>query len=231
MMFALLLLALPATVAAAQPAAKTPFDSETLAYSINWPSGLSLGDARMQASRDGGDWHFALSFDAAVPGFAVKDDYRSTASAEFCSAELVKQFSHGKKSNEEKTTFDAQKGVATRVTINPAGGGSTQMNIQGCARDALSFLYFLRRELAQGRIPGPQTVYFGGPYQLRLEYVGTQSIRANDHAYDADRVRASFKGPASEMTFELFFTRDAARTPVVIRVPFALGTFSMELVR
>jgi hypothetical protein len=229
MMFALLLLALPA--AAAQPAAKSPFDGETLSYSVNWPSGLSLGDARMQASRDAGGWHFALTLDAAVPGFAVRDDYRATASADFCSAELVRQFSHGRKSNEEKTTFDAQKGVATRVTVTPAGGGSTPMQIQGCARDALTFLYFVRRELSQGRIPGPQTVYFGGPYQLRLEFAGAQSIRANDRAYDADRVRASYKGPASEMTFEMFFLRDAARTPVVIRVPFALGTFSMELVQ
>jgi hypothetical protein len=230
MILALCFLALPA-VAQAQPVAKSPFDGETLAYSVNWPSGLSLGEARTVASREGGQWHFALSLDAAVPGFAAKDDYRSTATDEFCSAELVRQFVHGKKSNEEKTTFDAQKGVAARVTVNPAGGGSTDMPIQGCAHDALSFLYFLRRELGQGRIPGPQTVYFGGPYQLRLEYVGAQTVRANERSYDADRLRASFKGPASEMTFEMFFTRDAARTPVVIRIPFSLGTFSMELVQ
>jgi hypothetical protein len=230
MILALCLLALPAA-AQAQPVAKSPFDGETLAYSVNWPSGLSLGEARTTASREGGQWRFALSLDAAVPGFAAKDDYRSTASGEFCSAELVKQFTHGKKSNEEKTTFDAQKGVAARVTVNPAGGGRTEMPIQGCARDALSFLYFLRKELSQGRIPGPQTVYFGGAYQLRLEYAGAQTVHANDRSYDADRLRASFKGPASEMTFEMFFTRDAARTPVVIRIPFSLGTFSMELVQ
>jgi hypothetical protein len=230
MILTLFLLALPAA-AQAQTVAKSPFDGETLVYSINWPSGLSLGEARTVASREGGQWHFELSLDAAVPGFAAKDDYRSTASAEFCSAELDRQFAHGTKSGEEKTTFDTQKGTATRVTVNPAGGGRTEMPIQGCARDALSFLYFLRRELGQGRIPGPQTVYFGGAYQVRLEYGGTQTVRANDRSYDTDRLRASFKGPASEMTFEMFFTRDAARAPVVIRIPFSLGTFSMELVQ
>jgi hypothetical protein len=29
----------------------------------------------------------------------------------------------------------------------------------------------------------------------------------------------------------MFFARDAARTPLVIRVPLSAGTFSMELVR
>jgi hypothetical protein len=31
--------------------------------------------------------------------------------------------------------------------------------------------------------------------------------------------------------FEVFFARDAARTPLLIRAPFALGAISMELVR
>jgi hypothetical protein len=44
-------------------------------------------------------------------------------------------------------------------------------------------------------------------------------------------VLATLKGPASEITFEMFFARDAARTPLVIRVPLTLGTFSMELAR
>ena len=42
---------------------------------------------------------------------------------------------------------------------------------------------------------------------------------------------ASVKGPASEITFEVFFLKDRARTPALVRVPLALGTFSMELVR
>ena len=214
----------------AQTAAKTPFDNETLAYSVNWPSGLSLGEARMHAARQAGQWGLALSLEAAVPGFSISDSFRSTATDDFCSAEFVKQFTHGRKKADEKITFDTQKGQATRVTITPADGGTTIVPIQGCARDALTFLYYLRRELSQGRMPAPQTVYFGGPYQVRLEYTGAQTIKANDKSYNADHLRASFKGPASEMTFEMFFARDPARTPVVIRVPFPLGTFTMEVV-
>jgi hypothetical protein len=29
----------------------------------------------------------------------------------------------------------------------------------------------------------------------------------------------------------MFFARDAARTPLIIRVPLSLGTFSLELAR
>jgi hypothetical protein len=38
-------------------------------------------------------------------------------------------------------------------------------------------------------------------------------------------------GPKSSFSLETFFARDAARTPLLIRVPLSAGTFSMELVR
>jgi hypothetical protein len=47
----------------------------------------------------------------------------------------------------------------------------------------------------------------------------------------ADRFSARVKGPASEHSIEIYFARDPARTPVLVRVPFPLGIFSMELVR
>jgi len=72
-------------------------------------------------------------------------------------------------------------------------------------------------------------VYFGGPYQLRLEFAGRQRLVVGDQQVEADRITASLKGPASEITFEMFFAQDRARRPLLIRVPLALGTFSMEL--
>jgi hypothetical protein len=39
------------------------------------------------------------------------------------------------------------------------------------------------------------------------------------------------KGPKSDFSFEVFFARDPARTPMQIRIPLALGTFTAELVR
>ncbi len=209
---------------------EAPFSDESLVYSVNWPKGLNLGQAQLSSTRSGGRWRFALSLDAAVLGFIVSDSYQSVAADDFCSVEFVKTYTHGKRKAGEKETFNPQKGTATRQTLGK-GAGKSEISAPGCAKDALTFLYHLRRELAQGRVPASQTVFFGAPYQLTLESGGKQKVRVNARSMDADLLRASLKGPASETKFEMFFARDAVRTPVMIRVPFTLGTFSLELVR
>lgn len=212
-------------------AGTTPFGNETLNYSINWPSGLSLGEGRMLAKKAGDRWEFELTLDASLPSFGIVDRYHSVAQADFTSLEFEKEFTHGKRKGHERVTFDLSRSMATRETLTPAGGGKTDLQISPGSKDALTFLFFLRRELAQGRIPPPQTVYFGAPYQLRVDYGGAQALRLNEAQVDADRVLVSMKGPSSQTNFEIFFARDTARTPVIIRAPFAMGTFSMELVR
>ena len=229
----LFLLALLNAGALGTPAlAGFPASGEDLTYTINWPSGLNLGEGRMRASRSGDGpaerWRFELEIEAGIPGFTVRDQYRSTTSANLCSFEFAKDSVHGTRKSQETTEFDPAKRSAVRVT---AGGGKTEFPVPECARDALAFLFHARRELAQGRVPPPDTIYFGGPYSLRLQYTGEQIIRVNNKPVTADRLVASVKGKASDWTFELYFARDPARTPVAIRVPFALGTFSMELAR
>jgi hypothetical protein len=219
---------------AGTPVGASSFDNEQLRYSINWPSGLSLGEAllglSLEKSSDASPprLHLTFDLDAAVPGFSVTDRYRSDASPEFCSAEFQRTTTHGQKKNNEKTTFDSQSGTASRETI---GGGKSELKTSSCGRDALAFLYYVRRELSQGRIPPPQTIFFGAPYEIRLAFAGTQSIRLGDKQVEADRFTAAVKGTASEISFEVFFLKDAARTPALVRVPLQLGTFSMELVR
>jgi hypothetical protein len=213
-----------------------PASAESLRYAINWPSGLSLGEATLRSDRtgDGPDkarqpWSFELNLDASVPGFAVRDDYRSRATSDLCTLELNKDYAHGKRKGQERLTFDQQKNTVTRETLN--GGGKSELSVSPCAREALTFLQFARRELAQGRLAPQQAIVFGGLYQVRFEYTGTQSIALNERRVDADRVVATLKGPSSNLTLELFFARDAARTPVFARIPLPLGAFTVELVR
>jgi hypothetical protein len=99
-----------------------------------------------------------------------------------------------------------------------------------CARDALTLLQFVRRELAQGRLPSPQPAILGAAYLVRLEYLGATPVRLGNREIDADRFRTSIKGPASDLTLEVFFRRDAARTPVMIKIPLSLAIFSAELI-
>jgi hypothetical protein len=46
-----------------------------------------------------------------------------------------------------------------------------------------------------------------------------------------DRLEVSVKGPASEFKVEVYYDRDAARTPLLIKIPVPIGTVSLELVR
>jgi len=203
--------------------------NEQLSYSINWPSGLGLGESRLHGGGTKGSLSFGFELDAAVPGFTVADRFTSSASGDFCSTEFDKTIHHGQKQADEKTTFDLQANTATRES---KGGGQTKMDTAPCAKDALTYLYFVRHELSQGRLPQPATVYFGAPYQVRLDFVGTESIRLADKQVQADHLSGSVKGQASEAHFDIYFLKDAARTPALVKVPLATGTtFSMELVQ
>lgn len=235
----------PATAPARGPAAAPaggsapsltgfPFTNETLHYTVNWPTGLSLGEAHMGAARHkaangaGEQWAFEFSLDASVPGFAVADRYQAAASLDLCSATFEKEVAHGSRKTHERIEFDGHAGVARRETL---GAGKSDVTISQCGRDALTFLYFARRELGQGRVPPPEEVVFGSKYLARLEYTGEQTIKVGNKPSVTDRVVATLRGPVSEISFEMFFARDPARTPLLIRVPLSLGVFSMELSR
>ncbi len=225
--------AMTAELRAATGEDKKIIQTETLRYTINWPSGLSLGEGQLSSTRtksvEGETVAFTLNMEAGIPGFPVQESVRSTATAGYCSMDLEKDTIRGKKNSKEKTIFEPQKMIATRTTLN--GGGKTELSIPACAKDALSYIFFLRRELAQGRLPVAQKVYYGAAYDVRVQYMGTQTIRVADAQMETDRLLATIKGPASEITAEIFFARDASRTPVLVRIPLAMGKFSMEIVR
>jgi len=230
---------------AATPPARVPSEpaapaAEQLHYVINWPSGLGLGEASLtfrhapgkagEPARVEGD----LKIDASVPGFRVADHYQSTASPNFCSESFDKILRHGERHSDETLQFDRQSGTVVRESLSPAhqhvlAPGIFQMKTTGCARDALTYLAYMRQELAQGRLPQQQTVFFGAPYRINLNYRGAETVQVGGAPVSADRVDVVVHGPASEVNFTAFFARDAVRTPVLFRVPLQNGVFSMEL--
>jgi hypothetical protein len=219
----------------AAPVAESTLPNESLHYSVNWPTGLSLGEATLSASsservvngQEQPGMHFLFDLDAGVPGFAVSDKFRSTASGSFCSAEFQKTTSHGSKRVDDKETFDPNTGTVTRGS----GAGQSELPSNACGKDALAFLYFVRQELSQGRVPPRQTVFFGAPYEIRLDLAGTESVKIGNKPVDTDHVKVSVDGPSSSISFDVFFLQDKARTIGLVRVPLALGTFSMELAK
>lgn len=217
----------------AAPVAESTLPNESLHYTVNWPSGVSLGEASLAASSSAANgqseprMHFQFDLDAGVPGFAVNDRFRSTASANFCSTEFQKNTSQGAKKVDDKETFDVNTGTVTRGE----GSGQSEITSNGCGKDALAFLYYVRQELSQGRVPPRQTVFFGAPYEINLDLAGTENVKIGNASLPADHVEASVAGPSSNIKFDLYFLQDAARTLAVVRVPLTLGTFSMELTK
>ena len=210
-----------------------PFTNESLKYSINYTSGLSLGEANFSATHSSSQhgWEFEASVNAAVPGFSILDNLHASASDELCSTQFSRDLSNGSKKTREKTTFDEKTGKAHRVTTMPTDGGETTFTIPSCARDALTYVYYGRRELGQGRVPHTQDVFFGGPYSAKMDYAGAQNIVIKGKSTVTDHLVISVKGPKSDFSFEVFYARDAARTPVEIRIPAPVGTLTAEVVQ
>lgn len=225
--------AIAAVLLAAHPLGAQEAADEVLPYAINWPSGLGLGEAALTAKKvkgqDGAErWRFELKLDASVPGFAVSDTFRSETTSEFCSVLFERELKHGKRTSKEKITFDQEKRTVQRETV---GGGKSELSAPPCAKDPLALLFFARRELRHGRVPAAQPAYYGAAYDIRFEAAGSQKVRANDAFLDADRLVVTIKGPAAQSKFEVFFARDAARTPVLARIPLPLATLTVELAR
>ncbi len=201
-----------------------PFQDETLRFQVKWPTGVSLGEGRMQARRmEGGRWEFELSLDASIPGFTVKDHYRSVATSDLCSVEFGRESAHGARNSHEKVTFARDARTAHRTTD---GGGASDIDVPSCGMDALTYLYFTRREMGQGRVPPAGPIVFGGKYDIRLEYPGPETFKGAV----TDRLASTVRGASSSVSFDVLFARDPARTPVLVRLPLSLGTFSLELI-
>ena len=67
-----------------------------------------------------------------------------------------------------------KQSTATRTPAN--GEGSSKITVPDCIHDALTFLFYARRELGQGRVPAAQEIIFGAIYNGQLRYTG----RGND---------------------------------------------------
>jgi hypothetical protein len=229
-LFSLTLAALCPLVAATAQSG-FPAGDESLRYSLNWQSGTRLGEAALTAHRSIAGWNLEVALTAAVPGFVLADQLHSAVDAGLCSQEFERNLNHGGRRTDDISNFDQGAGRATRITLVPAGGGKTDFSIPSCARDALAFIYYARVELGQGKLPAPVQTFFGSAYAVNLQYIGAENVTSGGKPVMADRVHAAVKGPKADFQCDLFFARDAARTPLSIRVLLAMGVLSLDVIR
>ena len=207
-----------------------PFTNESLHYSLNMPGGPKVGEGRLNSRKVDTGWSFELALDAPVALFEIHDSYQATASSNFCAVEFTKKFQHGTKKGSEKETVDRAHGTVTRTTVIN-GGGKSEFSAPDCVKDALTLLMYTRREMGQGRVPAAQRVLFGTMYDAKMTYTGAETVKTDGKEAQADRVVCVMKGPKSNLQIDMLFARDAARTPLQLRLPLPAGSFSLELVR
>ena len=181
-----------------------PFQNETLHYRVNWPGGSSLGELALTAHKNGDGWDFEMTTIVAIPVVPISDTYKSTAAgADLCSATLRREISHGSKKVTEKTEFDQKQNRAQRETLIPAGGGKSEFDIPTCGRDALTFQYFARREMGQGRVPPAGQVFFGSAYDVKMVYTGAMDIPVAGKTVVTDHLNVSASRPQVGMSNSL----------------------------
>lgn len=209
-----------------------PLCAESLHYSLNYASGLNLGDATVTenprptepAEKRSG----RVMVDVSLPGYMIRDEYRSTSDGEFCSSELVKLVSRGSTQTKETDTIDQD---AHRVTRKTEGGGKSEYRVANCAKDAIAYFGYMREELSHGRVPPTQEVILGAAYRVELVYIGSEVVAYGEREVEADKLEAHIKGPASDYTVEIFFNRDRHRTPILARMKLPVGDLTVELQR
>jgi hypothetical protein len=225
-------LSFAAAPVATQPALSGfPFTDEDLTYSINWPTGINLGEVHLHAKHaTTANWDFALTLEAGVPGFEVKDSYHSESVPDFCSVSFDRSMSHGSRTAQERDTIDRGRDIATRV--GPAkDNAKSEIPVPVCVKDALTYLFYARRELGQGRVPVAQEILFGSLHRIHVDYVGAPTMSVTGKQEVADKVTCTISLGTSDYSFDVYFARDAARTPLLITAPFPVGKLSMELIR
>lgn len=209
---------------------RMPFAAgEDLAYAITWPSGLSVGSARFRARPKGDGWRFEMTVEASVHKLAVDDAFVSETDPNLCSSRFEKHILHGAKRAHEALRFAG--GTVERTNLDPVRPGPPgTAPVAACARDALAAVYYLRQDLAAGRLPAPGTIHFGAAYDLQLEYEQTRWLPWDEGRRQADLIRVKVRGPASRLEFLAYFGRDAARTPMLFEARIEDESFVMRLV-
>ena len=146
---------------------------ESLHYSINWPSGLSLGEATFTAHQTARRlgfrderWmrrHSGLRRGRQVSLLGHRGPLLHRARSRTQPRQPARR--------REKTTFDQKTGTAHPRHPVPDGGGKSDFDIASCARDALTFLYY--RAPRTG--PGPRAAAAADLFRSAL--LGPHGIR------------------------------------------------------
>lgn len=204
-----------------------PFkEGETLVYRLLWPSGFPLGEVVTEVSRDGEELRFAVTLDARLPQYRVHYSFSSVATKEgLCSLRYRQTLEEGNRRSEETIEFDQAAHQARRT----GGRQPATTEIPACARDPLTFLYYVRSRLAEGEAAASGPVHLGRNLTVRLVPAGPETVNVLGTPRAAEKLQVTFPAGNSERSVEIWFASDAPRTPLRVTVATSLAEFRAEL--
>lgn len=209
------------------PAGFAPFDGgERLVYRLFWPSGIPLGEAVFEVTAQGDELHFEATIEARLPQYRFNSTFSAVAEREgLCSLQFHQKIEEGKKTSEESMEFDQKAHRVQRIQ----GRNTTTATVPECARDPLTFLYYVRSRAAAGQPVESSRIHYGKDIALELDRNGTATVRVGGAQKQGEKLEVRFPARDGERTVEVWLSSDPARTPILFTVPTTLADFRAEL--
>ncbi len=159
-----------------------------------------------------------LSNDFLSKFFLVRDTIVSWVDPRsFRSLRFEKHTVEGKRSKDELTEFDYEKGQALYE--------GTPVPLGDAALDTLSSVYYLRTLRLDGDKPIEFQVFSGKPHALQVEIQGREKISVPAGTFQTVRVEPkSTAGSLMGKNLVLWLTDDARKIPVQLRSKLKVGT-------
>lgn len=211
--------------------AEAIFDrGETLEYSLSW-MGITGGKATLSVVADGAGHLLIHSLAESSPSFnriyKVRDEIQSKVEKETFSTVHFRKFLQEKKRTKDvTTTFDYEKGFATRR--------DKQIPIQKPLFDPLSTVYYIRKlDLVPGRRYTATIIADSKVYSPEIVVVKRETLRTEAGTFRTVMVEPKLKHGSlfreGDSRLFIWYTDDARKIPVRIRSELSFGSIVASL--
>jgi uncharacterized protein DUF3108 len=220
------------------PAAYKFANSQTLIYDVEWRL-WHAGTARLRLDAAGAEERVTGAADSA--GFVsllytVHDRFESFFDAKtFCSRQLTKNIEEGFRKKQTAIRFDSARGKAVLDEKDLKQGTSKHVenDAPACATDVVAGIFYA------GSLPlGPGGVYTlplndgGKTVDVRVTVEGREHVKTPAGEFNTVRVQPESLGLMKNRgKIWIWYTDDAAHTPVQMRAKLFWGTLTFRLAR
>ncbi|OFV99482.1 MAG: hypothetical protein A3F68_09210 [Acidobacteria bacterium RIFCSPLOWO2_12_FULL_54_10] len=224
-LLAIVLISVPGDAQTTDQTFRPLTQGEKLTFLLSWPGGNALGEASLDASTAGDEIHFQVRAEASLPSYALRDSFSSVANRELCSVSFHQQLREGKNVGENSIDY---ANLASEPKNAARSTSATKTNT-GCARDPMSFLYYFRSKLAAGQAIESGFIDLNNQVAVSIRAAGNENLSYRGQQRPTQKFLVTYSSSGEDTRIEVWFSEDAERLPLRVRVPFPLAVFTAEL--